>query len=226
MELLKFSPGLTESKLISHIGSDVFITKLNSSGELVWAKNIGNSEVQNFGQCIDLDTLGNVYVSGGFSGTMDFDPSADLYNLTATDTQLFVAKYSSNGNFEWVKHIEVLSRIPQYQHDSRHYMAVDREGAIYQTGYFRNTVDFDPDAGKVILTASESQASYIHKMSYKNAVVQTYLESEFKLYPNPSHRYITIDMKNASQTFEKLEIINSSGQVCLNQIIYKNLTLV
>lgn len=214
-----FDPGLTESKLIAHIGSDIFITKLNSSGELVWAKNIGNSEVQNFGQCIDLDTIGNVFVSGGFSGTMDFDPSAGFYNLTALDTQLFVAKYSSDGNFEWVKHIEVLSRIPQYQHDSRHYMAVDRDGAVYHTGYFRNSVDFDPDAGKVILTASESQASYIHKMSYKNAVVHAYPDYEFILYPNPANRFIIIKMKNATQTFDRLEIINSSGKVCLDQTI-------
>ena len=47
------------------------------------------------------------------------------------------------------------------------------------------------------------------------------IKSDFKIYPNPANTKVTIDVSNSVQKYDKLEIINSSGQVCVLQNIEK-----
>jgi hypothetical protein len=62
-----------------------------------WAFNIGSTGYED-GAGIATDDQGNVYVSGQFSGTVDFDPSAGRVNLTsAGSSDAFAAKYSPAG---------------------------------------------------------------------------------------------------------------------------------
>src|SRR3954464_3141014 len=52
-----------------------------------------------------VDSAGNVYVSGAFKGTVDFNPSASkTFNVTAANAagDAFVAKYSATGGLYWV----------------------------------------------------------------------------------------------------------------------------
>lgn len=64
----------------------------------------GNETIQS----IKVDGSGNSYVVGTFQGTVDFDPSASVVNLTAPAGKydLFVAKYTSTGQLAWVDQIE------------------------------------------------------------------------------------------------------------------------
>lgn len=53
---------------------------------------------------IEVDGAGNVYTTGFFNGTADFDPGADVYNLTTTtftNHDVYVSKLDVNGNFVW-----------------------------------------------------------------------------------------------------------------------------
>jgi hypothetical protein len=65
---------------------DVYVSKLNSSGNFVWAADIlrggPGSNGQSFG--IAVDGAGNVFTTGFFRGTDDFDSGAGTYSLTAT----------------------------------------------------------------------------------------------------------------------------------------------
>src|SRR5690606_13753270 len=61
---------------------DIFITKHNSFGDLVWVKSIGSS-TRDEGLAITVDYLGNVYTTGYYSGTADFDISENTFNLTS-----------------------------------------------------------------------------------------------------------------------------------------------
>ena len=92
--------------LTSGVGSfDIFISKLDASGNLVWAKNTG-SVPGGIGQSIAVDAASNVYTTGYFGGTADFDPGVGIYNLTsAGGADVFITKLDVSGNFVWAKNM-------------------------------------------------------------------------------------------------------------------------
>ena len=81
-----FDPGAGTTNLTTNgstVGDDVFVSKLDSAGDLVWAKNFGGTEYAK-GFSVAVDSSGNVYTSGEFEGTVDFDPGAGTANLTSS----------------------------------------------------------------------------------------------------------------------------------------------
>jgi hypothetical protein len=137
-----FDPGTNIFNLISGSNTyDVFISKLNIDGDFVWAKQIKGPS-PNMGNGLALDSAANIYLTGMFTGTADFDPGANNYDLTALgSTDIYVAKLDSAGTFIWASQMGgTLSS------GSRGYsVAVDVWGNTYTTGFFSGTVDFDPD---------------------------------------------------------------------------------
>ncbi|MBK7651577.1 MAG: SBBP repeat-containing protein [Flammeovirgaceae bacterium] len=68
-----FDPGVGVSNLTAASRSDAFVSKLDPSGNFVWAKRIGGNNWDD-GTSIAIDAAGNVYLGGHFNGTADFDP--------------------------------------------------------------------------------------------------------------------------------------------------------
>jgi len=164
-----FDPNPTTQNLVTSLGSqDFFIQKLDVNGNLVWVKQIGgsNSDVAN---AIATDKDGNVYTTGYFRGTADFDPSGSVFNLTSvsSDPDIFVHKLDSNGNFVWAK------GMGGNGDEKGNAITVDQHGAIYTTGYFRRTVDFDPGTGSFLLTAPTIQQAniFIQKLDNNGSFV-------------------------------------------------------
>ena len=92
-----FDPGAGTTNLTSAGSSDVFVSKLDSTGAFVWAKQFGGtgSDASN---SVAVDSSGNVYTTGSFSGTVDFDPGGGTANLVSTGNgDVFVSKLSSAG---------------------------------------------------------------------------------------------------------------------------------
>jgi hypothetical protein len=67
-----------------------------------WAFNVGGPD-QDAGISTATDAAGNVYVSGYFSGTVDFDPGPGTSSLTGSPYGTFVAKYRPDGTFQWAR---------------------------------------------------------------------------------------------------------------------------
>jgi predicted transcriptional regulator len=145
--LVDFDPGSGTANLTPTGGTDVFVSKLDSSGNYVWAKSFGGPMADS-GRSVAVDSSGNVYTTGTFEGTGDFDPGSGTANLTSNGgTDVFVSKLDSSGNYVWAKsfggtHLEYGFSV-----------AVDSSGNVYTTGYFKSTlVDFDPGSGTANLT--------------------------------------------------------------------------
>jgi len=104
-----FDPGPGTFNLTSTAHIQTFIVKLNSSGDLIWAEQFGNSPVVYSGSSIidvKCDALGNVYTVGRFSGACDFDPGTAVYTMTANSLKSgFIAKLTTNGGLVWAKMI-------------------------------------------------------------------------------------------------------------------------
>lgn len=143
-----FDPGPGTLNLTSFGGSDIFVSKLNATGDFVWAKQLGGSVID-IGYGITVDAAGNVYTTGYFQGTADFDPGAGAFNLTSLgETEIFVSKLDAAGNFVWAKQSGGSS------FDEANSITLDAVGNVYTTG-FTNGGDFDPGAGSFILFARE-----------------------------------------------------------------------
>ncbi len=142
-----FDPGVGVFNLGSAGGVDIFISKLDASGNFVWAKKIGGT-LSDQGKSITLDTNGNVYITGSFEGTADFNPGAGTFNLTsAGGWDIFILKLDTSGNFMWAKNMGGTNHAIGFS------ITLDNSGNIYTTGYFRGTADFDPGAGTFNLTS-------------------------------------------------------------------------
>lgn len=152
-------PGSGSFNLTSVGTSDVFVSKLDASGNFVWAKSMGGVNEFTVAYGLALDDAGNVYTSGKFQGTGDFDPGAGVFSLTsAGDNDVFITKLDNNGNFVWAKSMGgALSDVSSY-------VAVDGSGNVYTTGVFRGTSDFNPGAGVFNLFAGGDGGIFLSKL--------------------------------------------------------------
>ncbi len=105
-----------------------------------------------------VDQIGNVYTTGMFVSTVDFDPGPSTFNLTsAGDRDVFVNKLDSAGNFVWAGQLGGSSE------DFGIGIAV-AGGKIYTTGYFSGTADFDPGAGTHTLTSAGGRDIFVSQL--------------------------------------------------------------
>ena len=76
----------------------VFLSKLDSSGNYVWAKQFGTLTTKEDGRQVALDGSGNVHLSGYIlkNVEVDYDPGDGVLNLT--DKEMFLVKLDSSGN--------------------------------------------------------------------------------------------------------------------------------
>ncbi|MCH7534337.1 MAG: hypothetical protein IH948_01070, partial [Bacteroidetes bacterium] len=76
----------------------VLITIQTQANTFTWANSIGSTSGDK-GESVATDASGNIYLTGGFQGTVDFDPGAGMLNLTSKGGfDIFVQKLDSDGN--------------------------------------------------------------------------------------------------------------------------------
>ncbi len=154
-----FDPNFGTSTNTSIGGTDIFILKLTSSGNFIWAKQMGGKS-NDLAQSITTDSEGNILTTGEFGKTADFDPGKDSFNLSAQfAVGLFVSKLDNLGNFVWAKKFE-----------STHWnqslsITTDLVDNIYFTGDFGDIMDFDPNSGVHNLQALWDFDVFICKLS-------------------------------------------------------------
>ncbi len=119
---------------------DVFLSKFDSSGNFEWARTWGGSDWDE-GNGVATDGFGNVYITGRFNGTVDFDPDGGDPRNSNGEADIFLSKFDSSGSFEWAQ----TWGGSNYEYGRG--VAVDGSGKVYVTGHFRGTADFDPGGG-------------------------------------------------------------------------------
>jgi hypothetical protein len=103
-----------------------------------WTVAVGGSN-SDTGKSVTVDSNGNIYTTGFFTGTVDFDPSAGTDNHTAFLEDAYITKYNSDGTYSWTKTVDSVTG------SQGRAVVVDGSGNIYVTGSFTDTADFIPD---------------------------------------------------------------------------------
>ena len=141
---------------------DIFVSKLNGAGNYVWAKSMGGT-ADDTGLSITTDASGNVYTTGGFKNTVNFDPNGGSHSFTAKGGtgiyDIFISKLDSTGTYAWA------GQIGGVEDDEGQSIVVDGNGSIYATGGFKMTADFDPDATATYTMTADSTDAFILKLT-------------------------------------------------------------
>ncbi|MBD0257330.1 MAG: SBBP repeat-containing protein [Cytophagales bacterium] len=122
--------GLDASPLTSSGGSDVFVARYNAStGTLDWARKAGGTQ-DDYGNGIAVDGSDNVYVTGGFYGSIYFSTGFLVFPLNSLGiSDIFLAKYNVSGT------LQMSRRLGGLGYDYGQAVGVDKyNGEIYLTG--------------------------------------------------------------------------------------------
>jgi hypothetical protein len=203
-----FDPGEGIANLTSAGFADAYVSKLDSSGNHVWVKSFGGSS-GTYGHSIAVDSSGNVYTTGSFYESSDFDPGAGTANLTSVaEEDAFVSKLNSSGDLLWAKGFGGTSN------DSGYSIAVDSSGNVYTTGFFYDTVDFDPGEGTMNLTSAGGSDVFVLKLN--SLGIATILVESDKSVENARKAAEAEAAKKQRELMELLSIIPSIGGLALN----------
>ena len=153
-----FDPSNSTFTLNGSSTGTIFVSKLNSAGTFVYAKALGGagSVAAGPGQ-ISVDKHQNVFISGRFTGTQDFDPGAGTANLVSDgQDDVFVEKLDSSGNFAFAKSFGGTG--DAFANGS----TLDHAGNILVTGPFESDITFA--GGTVTKTSSGSSDVFLEKL--------------------------------------------------------------
>ena len=136
---------------LTSLGSyDAYVASFTSGGSHRWSKSFGSTS-SDYGYGIDLDSKGNVYVTGMFYLSMDLGNGVKLTSNGSYDA--YVASFDTTGNARWGRAFGSTSS------DYGRAIALDPDDNVLAAGYFYYTVDF----GGGSLTASSTDA-YLVKL--------------------------------------------------------------
>jgi hypothetical protein len=165
----------------------MYILKLDANGNRIWDEQFHNPANTSYDldtvQSMKVDASGNVYVTGGYNGTVDFDPGSGVTNLTsgttAYSTEIFILKLNS---FVWAKALQNNTTSTGSKIDKGYAVDVDSSGNVYSVGYFWGGIDADPGTGvhslvgytssNPVLTASN--VLYVSKLDASGNFVWAY----------------------------------------------------
>ena len=196
------------SATLTAVGQDdLFIQKVDTSGQIVWLKQIGSAG-QEQAYAIDSDYQGNIYITASFSGTLDLDPNAPT-NMVASAgaTDFFISKLNTDGDLVWGK------RIGAGGDDFAVDLDIDELGGIITAGNYKNTVDFDPNNGVFTLTSVDpTNDIFVQKWDDVDVGIEKIaLFDAVSIYPNPNHGQAQLNLGELTNV--SLRITNINGQV-------------
>jgi len=170
-----FSPTNVVTVPDSSMGT--FLAKYDLEGNFNWVKSIGSFDYSGATgwEKLVIGNSGNIYVTGFFNGTNDFDPGPNEEIISAPDTASFnpfIACFGSVGDFQWVKTIR--NPVAAWGFG----LAVDAlEKNFYLPGEFLNVSEFEPGNNQFTYNGSLYDG-FIAKYSFCDRILnKAYVET-------------------------------------------------
>lgn len=138
-----------------------FLYFQESNAQIEWARSLdGQSFMVDKAFGITKDNDNNVYVTGGFLDTVDFDPGPGTHFVSSEgNTQdIFVLKLSENGDFQWVY------TVGSFNNEAGFGITTDNDGNVLVTGIYGGQINFDPN-GSAIENTNGMQDAFVLKIN-------------------------------------------------------------
>jgi hypothetical protein len=148
--LVDFDPGVGEDEHTSNGGTDLFLSRYDSDGNLLWAVTWGGPQSDSAKGIALAANVSHVYLTGYFAGTVDFDPGPGVTEAVSNSSSLdaFLLCLDLDGNFQWVRAWGGTGS------DEGMDVTDGGYGEAYVAGIFEDFVDFDPGTGETNLTSN------------------------------------------------------------------------
>ena len=204
-----FDPSIDSVFQTSNGGSDVFMIKLDNSGDLLWVNTMGGPAFDTPSR-IAIDNQGNTYVIGYFEGIINAVTNTGTEQLISNGAEdIFIGKYDTFGNIDWVFSQGGISN--DYGYD----VIVDNNGNIYTVGTFKDIVDFDPDIGiNNQQTNNGERASFFQKLNNQKNLEWVKVNNGYSLSTvkkdNQDFFYLTGNIGNSNVLFSKKDAQGNS----------------
>jgi hypothetical protein len=142
---------------------DAFVSKFDPDGDFLWGLSIGGPSTERAVE-VGVDDQGNIYSTGYFDSTVDFDPdpgaTAELTTAGGTDRDAFLWKLDPSGDFVWAH-----SYGSTFEEDDANALHVEGDGTIYAAAELRDVIDFDPGPGVIEAgTTGPARQAYVWKV--------------------------------------------------------------
>jgi hypothetical protein len=139
---MDFDPGPGEDIHDENIEGNMYLAKYEEDGDFVWAKAFGSGDAFR----IDYDSSNNIYLSGVWGGTSQFDPDNFTEERVAAGARdCYLSKFDQDGAFQWVLTWDSIAPGDTTSGYIGHHVHVDENDYIYCTAHFTGTADLDPD---------------------------------------------------------------------------------
>ena len=129
--------------LISNHNHDILLAKIDISGSVIWSKQFGGNNSDNFGNALEFDDNNNIYLAGRFNDTLIIDGNQVISN---GNRDILFAKFNNNGTNIWIKNCQAIGQSGAWALS----LARDSEGKFYVGGYFEGTAHF----GNYVVTSN------------------------------------------------------------------------
>lgn len=195
---------------------DYFITKIDMNGKTLWAKSIKTINSYGFNyNLFDLDNQGNIYFGAQIKDTICFD--LDYTYWTNGTTDLFICKYSSDGELDWVKTLQAGSK------NNNHINSVklDCNNNVIVSGSFKDKITMDSES-----VSADIMHGFLLKLTDPNTTVNKVYDklNNIEIYPNPASDVLYLSGK--AITGQSLNIINTSGQIVYTEKLISNKSII
>lgn len=169
-DTVDFDPGSGIYNLITQEYTyNVFICKLNSCGNFIWAKhfvNNGSYFATDYGYTIATDALNNLYIGGRIIGMTDFDTGPGEFFLYGDyNGDGFFCKLDSSGNFVFAL------KIGGDGESSIGNLIITRDSSVLFSGYFDGTCNFDTIGAVYLQSPHMEFSSFLCKMTMQGELL-------------------------------------------------------
>lgn len=134
-----FNKNCSGAHVVGRYISDIYVAKLNSSGNAIWQKRFPPTKIQcgNGGGAYDIgvDGSGNIYTTGAFSGTFKFGSTSGQTVTSIGYSDVFTVKLNNNGTAQWARAGNGVG------HETGNCIYVDAAGNVAVGGFYGALAD-------------------------------------------------------------------------------------
>jgi len=184
-------------------GYSLYLAKINTSGDVIWAKAVFETKNgYNYGDLLDLDSKGNVYIGGHFKDLIQID--GFQFRPVGTN-DFFMAKLSDSGDFQWIKTIPANSEIVKA-------LNVQSNDVASVCGY----AGIDAQLGSFPIYRKSGSNCMIATLGNLSTDMKEITNPLIEVYPNPANT--TLFMKNLNEV-AVVSIYDINGKMVIHHQI-------
>lgn len=158
-----FDPGPAEYVLLSTLRDNgtasggLFVQKLSTEGDFLWVRAL-EGKGESYASAISMDQDGDIYVAGGFTGTMDLDPGEGVWGRTANgdDSNAVLARLNPEGQLVWG------TTFGNPESTVAHGIRNDAFGNLYVTLLFQGELEIGAAPATIMLAPGSASYQYAY----------------------------------------------------------------